>query len=99
MTKSPQNTFSQNQKADWELDFYSRPILEADGKKRWELLITSSPDLDNSPLTIERCRGQVRYCQYQSRNEKTRNVLAKAFTYQWADRYVKEVLFDEPIIL
>lgn len=30
---------------DWELDFYSRPILEADGKKRWELLICSTPDL------------------------------------------------------
>jgi hypothetical protein len=29
---------------DWELDFYSRPILDADGKKRWELLICSSPD-------------------------------------------------------
>lgn len=28
--------------ADWELDFYSRPILEPDGKKRWELLICSS---------------------------------------------------------
>ena len=28
---------------DWELDFYSRPILESDGKKRWELLIISSP--------------------------------------------------------
>lgn len=24
---------------DWELDFYSRPILDPDGKKRWELLI------------------------------------------------------------
>ncbi len=29
-------------KSDWELDFYSRPIIEADGKKRWELLISSS---------------------------------------------------------
>ena len=29
--------------ADWELDYYSRPILEPDGKKRWELLICSSP--------------------------------------------------------
>ncbi len=29
-------------KSDWELDFYSRPIIEADGKKRWELLIASS---------------------------------------------------------
>ncbi len=26
---------------DWELDYYSRPILEPDGKKRWELLICS----------------------------------------------------------
>ena len=29
---------------DWELDFYSRPILEPDGKKRWELLICASPE-------------------------------------------------------
>ena len=32
--------------SDWELDFYSRPILEPDGKKRWELLITSSESLN-----------------------------------------------------
>jgi hypothetical protein len=30
---------------DWELDYYSRPILEADGKKRWELLICSTPNV------------------------------------------------------
>ncbi len=35
-------------KADWELDFYSRPILESDGKKRWELLITTSEDPSRS---------------------------------------------------
>ena len=29
-------------KTDWEIDFYSRPILEENGKKRWELLITST---------------------------------------------------------
>jgi hypothetical protein len=29
--------------SDWELDYYSRPILDADGKKRWELLICSTP--------------------------------------------------------
>ena len=29
--------------ADWELDYYSRPILEPDGKKRWELLICATP--------------------------------------------------------
>lgn len=34
---------------DWELDFYSRPILEADGRKRWELLICSSPDPGAGP--------------------------------------------------
>ncbi|MFM7269382.1 MAG: Tab2 family RNA-binding protein [Cyanobium sp.] len=28
---------------DWELDYYSRPILEADGRKRWELLICAPP--------------------------------------------------------
>jgi len=27
--------------ADWELDFYSRPIIEENGKKRWELIISS----------------------------------------------------------
>ena len=26
---------------DWELDFYSRPIIESNGKKRWELIICS----------------------------------------------------------
>ncbi|MEB3199378.1 MAG: Tab2/Atab2 family RNA-binding protein [Synechococcaceae cyanobacterium] len=33
---------------DWELDFYSRPILEEDGKKRWELLICSTPEVGAS---------------------------------------------------
>ena len=28
--------------SDWELDFYSRPIIEKNGKKRWELIISSS---------------------------------------------------------
>ena len=27
--------------SDWELDFYSRPIIESNGKKRWELIIFS----------------------------------------------------------
>ena len=31
-------------KTEWEIDFYSRPILEENGKKRWELLITSTND-------------------------------------------------------
>jgi hypothetical protein len=38
--------------SDWELDFYSRPILDADGRKRWELLITTTPSSDdgNTPF-------------------------------------------------
>jgi len=28
--------------ADWELDFYSRPIIEENGKKRWEVIISST---------------------------------------------------------
>ena len=28
--------------SDWELDFYSRPIIELNGKKRWELIICST---------------------------------------------------------
>ena len=30
------NITDQHPKTDWELDFYSRPILEYDGKKRWK---------------------------------------------------------------
>ena len=28
--------------SEWELDFYSRPIIELNGKKRWELIICST---------------------------------------------------------
>jgi len=28
--------------SDWELDFYSRPIIESKGKKRWVLIICST---------------------------------------------------------
>ena len=31
-------------KTGWEIDFYSRPIVDENGKKRWELLITSTND-------------------------------------------------------
>ena len=42
--------------ADWELDYYSRPILEPDGKKRWELLICSSPAPDAARPPFRWCR-------------------------------------------
>jgi hypothetical protein len=31
--------------ADWEVDFYSRPVLEPDGRKRWDLLICATPSV------------------------------------------------------
>ncbi|MCP9800025.1 Tab2/Atab2 family RNA-binding protein [Synechococcus sp. RedBA-s] len=32
---------------DWELDFFSRPVLDPGGKKRWDLLITATPAKDS----------------------------------------------------
>lgn len=43
----------------WELDFYSRPILDDAGKKRWEVLICESP-----LTTTTRTESLFRYCQY-----------------------------------
>ncbi|MCT4366758.1 MAG: hypothetical protein N3Z28_03695, partial [Synechococcaceae cyanobacterium MAG-AL2] len=36
------------------------------------------------------------YCQQQKRNDKTRRVLEKAFNPTWANRYIEELLFDDP---
>ena len=45
----------------WELDFYSRPILDENQKKLWEVLICESPTrVDNSPDKI------FKYSQYCS---------------------------------
>jgi hypothetical protein len=45
----------------WELDFYSRPILDEEGKKVWEVLICESPnEIDRSIDTI------FKYTQYCS---------------------------------
>jgi phycocyanobilin:ferredoxin oxidoreductase len=48
------------------------------------------------PATVERWQGQLRYCRHQKRNDKTRRVLEKAFNPAWADRYIEELLFDDP---
>jgi len=42
MTSTNDIKSAQPKQANWELDFYSRPIIEPDGKKRWELLISST---------------------------------------------------------
>ncbi len=38
--------------SDWELDFYSRPIIEKDGKKRWELIISSSKNFNTEDIFL-----------------------------------------------
>lgn len=49
------------------------------------------------PDTIARWRGQLDYCKSQKQNDKTRRVLEKAFDPHWADRYIEELLFDDPV--
>jgi len=48
------------------------------------------------PATIARWHGQLHYCKQQKQNDKTRRALAKAFNPMWADRYIEELLFDDP---
>tara|TARA_Y100001970_G_scaffold200773_1_gene244279 strand:- start:49672 stop:50577 length:906 start_codon:yes stop_codon:yes gene_type:complete len=40
------NSYLEIKSADWELDFYSRPIIEKNGKKRWELIIASTKNFN-----------------------------------------------------
>ena len=40
--------------------------------------------------------GQNYYCTKQQKNDKTRRVLEKAFGPDWAEYYMKSVLFDTP---
>ena len=48
------------------------------------------------PATVARWQGQLSYCRQQKQNDKTRRALAKAFNPEWADRYIEELLFDDP---
>ncbi len=54
------------------------------------------PQSVEHPSSVERHQGQLSYCRQQKRNDKTRRVLEKAFNPQWADRYIEELLFDDP---
>ncbi|MFM7087751.1 MAG: phycocyanobilin:ferredoxin oxidoreductase [Cyanobium sp.] len=54
------------------------------------------PQASDHPATVQRWEGQLRYCKQQKQNDKTRRVLEKAFDPQWADRYIEELLFDDP---
>ncbi|MFM9102621.1 MAG: phycocyanobilin:ferredoxin oxidoreductase, partial [Cyanobium sp.] len=46
--------------------------------------------------TVARWQGQIRYCKQQKQNDKSRRVLEKAFDPAWADRYLEELLFNDP---
>ena len=67
----------------WELDFYSRPILDENDKKLWEVLICESPnDIERSPDTLFK---YAQYCSSSSVNslwlkEAIENAIAKAET-------------------
>jgi hypothetical protein len=48
----------------WELDFYSRPILDERQKKRWEVLVCEAPmDIETKPETL------FRYSKFCSNTE------------------------------
>ena len=50
----------------WELDFYSRPVLDENGKKLWEVLICESPNsIERSPDSLFK---YARYCSNTSVN-------------------------------
>ncbi len=59
-------------------------------------LFRCKEDSLNSPTTMERYQVQFLYCLQQKNNDKTRNVLEKAFSAEWADRYIEGVLFECP---
>ena len=53
MTLNKKTASDKNLKiSDWELDFYSRPIIEKNGKKRWELIISSSKNFNTKDIFL-----------------------------------------------
>ena len=59
-------------------------------------VIDAVDDPADAASTIRRYEGQLNYCLQQKRNDKTRRVLEKAFDADWADRYIEQILFDNP---
>lgn len=61
-----------------------------------EAVVAADRQPPDHPSTLGRWHGQVLYCKRQKQNDKTRRVLEKAFNPLWADRYIEDLLFDEP---
>ena len=55
-----------------------------------------TPDSPDSPSTLRRLGYQELYCLQQKRNDKTRNILSKAFSPKWAEEYIDILLFEGP---
>jgi hypothetical protein len=68
--------------ADWELDFYSRPVLEPDGRKRWELLICATPPVSaggvDAPAAPSHFRFEKRCAAASVNSQWLREALADA---------------------
>ena len=74
----------------WELDFYSRPILDEDGKKLWEVLICESPNsIERSPDSLFK---YAEYCSSKTVNSIwLKEAIEKAVTK--ADTTPKKIRF------
>jgi len=59
-------------------------------------VVAAVPQPIDDPATVQRWQGQLSYCRQQKQNDKTRRVLEKAFNPAWAERYIEELLFDDP---
>jgi hypothetical protein len=69
-------------KTIWELDFYSRPILDENNKKLWEVLICESPtDVEQTPESL------FKYSQYCS--SKTVNSI-------WLRETIEKAISEAP---
>ena len=65
------------------LTFFKEGVLESEKDTFWI-------------NTMKRLDDQLWYCNQQKRNDKTRGILEKWFDKEYADKYMNEVLFDEP---
>lgn len=68
----------------WELDFYSRPILDENQKKRWEVLICESPTDIGADVA-----EPFRYSQFCSNTEVNSITVCQAMEAAIAERGIK----------
>lgn len=111
LSNLPKNQFSQPRELPQWADIFSefclfiRPQTEAEEQDflnyvRSCLKIHCQQALAALPISPQQqelyLAGQNYYCTKQQQNDKTRRVLEKAFGPDWAEYYMKSVLFDVP---